>query len=185
MSAKNDAYKPEVLLQSQHRRQALLDILNASQGMDYYALCDAMAAHPGNYPSSSMRGTIANMIHRGEIESRGEKKAGFRFFANVQTTISAELLLANHKAKGRACNHRHYDARVQNKGVAQRAARRSQREIREAAEAAEAAKKAEKARRNNLGCPRYVHEPGKHPNADSRGQGALRPRVHVNCYQNY
>lgn len=30
---------------------------------------------------------------------------------------------------------------------------------------------------------RYIHRPGKHPikNTDGRGQGALRPRVYVNC----
>ena len=181
MSAKNDAYKPEILLLAQLRRQAVLDILNASPEMDYYTLRDAMAAHPGNWPASSLRGTLANMIHRGEIESRGGKNA-FRFFASVQTTISAELVLANHKAKGRACNHRHYDARVGETGAKHRAKRRNERQDREAAEAK---KQADKARLNNLGCARYTHEPGKHPNADSRGQGAVRPRVHVNCYQLY
>jgi hypothetical protein len=153
----------DVLVESQHRRQRILDFLNAT--------AEAAAADPGGDtpasatvpqitagtgdPHKSITGTLALMRERHEVASTG-KKLAVRYVAMVTTTIDAQTM---------------YDAIREHAGVK---AKRASTEVNEAA------------KRAKTEPWRTVHKGGENPAIKAQGgQGSLRRTVYVNCQQNY
>jgi len=158
MSAVAGRSRMDVLLDSQHRRQRILNFLNG--------IAKAAAADPdGTTPSSAsvpqitaatgdkhklVIGTLELMRGRHEVASTGARSA-VRYVALVTTTVSAQEM---------------YDAIS--------SARATRMEAEDDAHANQPSASAG-----------GVHKSGAHPIKNQGGQGALRRTAYVNCYQHY
>lgn len=161
MSAAPGRARMDVLLESQHRRQRILDHLN---GIARAAAADATGATPGSASVLQISralgerhklviGTLALMRARHEVASSGAQLA-VRYVALVATTVSAQTM---------------YDAIKASKQ----------------AKAAEA-KAADAPAPVNHEPWRTVHKGGEGPPIKNPGgQGSLRRTVYVNCQQHY
>lgn len=153
----------EMLLESQHRRQRILDYLNATAETAAADPCGTtqrsasvlqITAGTGD-THKSITGTLALMRERHEVASTG-KKLAVRYVALVTTTIDAQTM---------------YDAIREHAGVK---AKRASIEVNEAS------------KRAKTEPWRTVHKGGENPAIKAQGgQGSLRRNVYVNCQQNY
>lgn len=153
----------EMLLESQHRRQRILDFLNAAAEAaandpsgDTQASASVLQIVTGTGDTHKrITGTLALMRERHEVASTG-KKLAVRYVALVTTTIDAQTM---------------YDAIREHAGVK---AKRASTEVNEAA------------KRAKTEPWRTVHKGGENPAIKNQGgQGSLRRNVYVNCQQNY
>lgn len=162
-------YDKATLQRAQERRQTILDLLNATPGMNTAGLLQSMP----EYTLANLRGSIANMLAKREIASSGSKRDHV-YLALVQTTHSAASVLEAKYARNRVGNEKR-DPKTMN-------AARERKRIAEA-------KRAQRKREAELAAQpwRTVHIV-KHddpPLKNQGGQGALRRDVFVNCQQNY
>lgn len=161
MSAAAGRARMDVLVESQHRRQRILDYLN---GIAQAAAADASGATPASASVVQITaatgerhklviGTLALMRARHEVASTGTQLA-VRYVALVATTVTAQTMYDAIKAS--------YTAKTA------------------AAKAAAIEKQAQHE-------PwRTVHKGGENPAIKNQGgQGSLRRTAHVNCQQNY
>lgn len=151
----------DTLRNAQRRRQAILDYLHAYPS----AMFIDIAAHMARlgWPVVELRGTLAGMRQRREITYAG-RAPQYAYTALVDVTRSADAIIDDARRKNR-------DA------YRQRAAQRVPMP------------------RLNARVPKSpppktepwltVHKAGESNNKNAGGQGAVRPRVHVNCQQHY
>lgn len=162
-------YDKATLQRAEERRQKILDLLNASPGLDY----PGIQQHMPEYPPTSMRGAIANMLAKREIAAAGPKR-GHVYFALVKTTHSAESVIDAKRARNQIGNSKR-DPETLN-------AARERKRIAEA-------KRQQRKRDKELAAQpwRTVHivKADDPPLKNQGGQGALRRNVFINCEQNY
>lgn len=166
MKRRRDEYEPEKLLRAQARRQAILDYLHAHPCSMFYALLDALSKIDPPIDGVSpinMRGTLANMLKKGEIAATGRPRQ-HQYIAIATVTESADELREKFLERQKKNNAKNYRPT--------------------ASAARKAAVKATPVNTWNGGNIRHIG--GSLPTgANQRGQGALRPRVTINCAKSY
>jgi hypothetical protein len=153
---KKTEYDIERLRVTEARRQTILDFLHANPGANSKRVILHIS---GREDDRSMSATICNMLRDGELAASGGRHER-AYYAVATTTRSAESCQA---ARIAACR---------SKAQRVRAAK------------AEAPTPPPKKKNEPW---RTVYHSGDNPDIakSQRGQGAIRPKVTVNCYQNY
>lgn len=138
------------------RRQGILDYLRGHPGVNAAAVSRHMT---GTDDDKTISATLSNMVKWGEVAGSGGRHAR-AYYAVVATTRTAEECRSARLAGQRA----------------------SVKKMKENAE-----KKAEGTWHGLRANGRTVYKSGDNPEIakHQRGQGANRPRVYVNCEQNY
>lgn len=163
-------YDLAALRRAEARRQSIIDHLRAHPGASFEALAGAVLA-PGAEGEPAMtemqlRAAMRAMLSKAEIAAAGPARA-HAYFAIADQTESAEAARAAFLKRKKAANRERYMAQCE--------------EIRAKQRAQKAAAKA------SAEPWRTVYREGDNPDIrkNARGQGAVRPRVFINCFQNY
>lgn len=179
-------YDKATLQRAEERRQKILDLLNASPGLDY----PGIQQHMPEYHPTSMRGAIANMLAKREIAAVGPKR-GHIYFALVETTHSAASIIDAKRARNKIGNARR-DPKTINEArdrpeiaIEKRAKRECERERKRIAEAKRQQRKRDKELAAQPWRTVHIVKADDPPLKNQGGQGALRRNVFINCEQNY
>ena len=166
-------YDNSTLVAAQQARQSILDWLWANGPAPFAVMiADMEAKAEREIHSQSLRGMMTSMVEKGEVAATGPKKKRV-FIPVAKTTESAESIRAK-----KLESMRRYDRPRDKKREAEKAKREAEKAAAVDQETAHRARlKAEAARRGVT-----LHFAGDTPQSrDSRGQGAVRERVYINC----
>lgn len=173
---KEGEYSPAALKRAETRRQKILDWLWAHGSGKFAAMFEDIndeqqRAGLAEYPMPAMRGALASMLQRGEIAATGRRKDQ-TFVPLVKVTEPGESMRQRKLDRNRKFRGSNPRDRTSDATKAKRAAIADE----------------ERAPRRFAGQVtggKTTYKSGDNPDIrkQQRGQGAVREKVHVNCFQ--